>query len=104
MKLTRHRTAGKVTGYTLHLNVHDTYAWAHRPGRVWLCSNYAGQVISVEVDANGLYSMAAPDNDLPAAELEACIADHLPADCRHLWPVWHAEDARADASAAAIGA
>ena len=44
----------------------------------------------VGVDSNGLceFTMNGRDGDVSGDELQAIVADHLPADCRHLWPVW----------------
>lgn len=94
-----------VVGYEMHLTEDETRAWAHRDGNRWPNSMLSGRPITVIVYEHGLTDIGTtlPDpDDIPSHELEALIADHLPADLRHLWPTWHAEDARADASAAAL--
>lgn len=81
----------KPTGYRLALSAGQTWLWANKPGRVWLCSEVAGRTLHVEVDANGLCYLeidGRSDTDVPANELAAIVDDHMPADCRHLWPAW----------------
>jgi len=77
-------------GYTLWLSASDTYNWAHKPGACWPCSMLADKRLRVSVDSNGIYDLQIDgrDGDCPADELQAVIADHLPADCRKYWPVW----------------
>jgi hypothetical protein len=98
----KRNAAGRIVGYALFANPTDTAAWARRPGYTWPDSTLAGHRLTVVVDANGLAEIEEGPDGLDAHELAAFISDHLPADLRHLWPVWHAEDARADASAAAL--
>lgn len=81
-----------VTYYQLCLSAKETQAWAHKPGASWPCSELAGRSICAAVDQNGLCDFALDGQfaDVDGNELSACIADHLPANCRHLWPVWGA--------------
>lgn len=91
MTLTRHtNAAGKITGYTLKLSARDTYNWATRPGAAWPCSDLRDNRCVVQVDSNGLcdFSLNGRDGEVSGNELDACVADHLPLDCRHLWPYW----------------
>lgn len=86
--------AGEVTGYRLWLSANDTYRWAFRPGHRWPCSEAAGNRLFVGVDRNGLCEFALngrDDADVDGTELEAIVSDHVPAECRHLWPVWGAK-------------
>lgn len=86
MKLTRTND-----GYVIKLSARDTYNWAHKPGAAWPCSELADRAICVEVDSNGLCDIPIGDSGfIDGNELEAIIADHLPADLRHLWPTWAA--------------
>ena len=82
----------KATGYTMWLSATDTYNWAHCPGHYWPGSQTSDNRLLIVVDSNGLCdgSMNGKDfpDDLSGNELEALVADHLPADCRHLWPCW----------------
>lgn len=81
----------KQTGYTMSLMPDETDAWAHRPGAAWPCSTIAGQSLAVEADSNGLCYIEIDGGtcvDFDIHELEAIIADHLPASLRHHWPVW----------------
>jgi hypothetical protein len=81
---------GAIVGYTLWLSANDTYHWATRPHMRWPCSDLSGNRLMVYVDSNGLCDMTinGEDGDCSGNELDAIIADHLPADCRHLWPCW----------------
>ena len=82
---------GKATGYRLWLSANETYSWAFRSGSAWPCSGAAGNRIWVDVDGNGLCGFAMngrADADMDGDELDAIVADHVPADCRHLWPTW----------------
>ena len=81
------------TGYTIWLSAKDTYNWAHRPGARWPCSELSNNRFVACVDSNGLCDFSLNgsnqgDDDVSGDELSACIADHLPAHLRHLWPVW----------------
>ena len=82
--------SGNDNGYTLLLSAVDTYEWAHRPGSVWVCSRCSGSRLKVQVDRNGICEMKinGRSGDVPGEELEAIVAAHLPAEFRHLWPVW----------------
>jgi hypothetical protein len=79
-------------GYTLWLSANDTYNWAHKPGAAWPCSALSGKRFVACVDSNGLCDFIVNGrsdfDEVSGDELSACIADHLPADLRHLWPVW----------------
>ena len=83
-----------VVCYQICLSAKETAAWARKPGASWPCSILAGHRLYAFVDSNGLFDLAIdgiyPDNpDIGASgELEACIADHLPTNCQHLWPTW----------------
>jgi hypothetical protein len=90
MRIQKHITDGKITGYALWLSASDTYNWAHRPGSSWPCSQLSDNRCLVVCDDNGLcdFTLNGRDGDIDGNELDACVADHLPADCRHLWPVW----------------
>jgi hypothetical protein len=55
--------------------------------------------LTVCVVLNGLAEIEDGPDGLDAHELAAFLADHLPADLRHLWPVWHNESARMAARA-----
>lgn len=78
------------SGYVMWLSANDTYRWATRPGRAWPCSQCRGERLRVEVDSNGLcdFAINGRDGDMDGTELDAIVGDHLPADLRHLWPVW----------------
>ncbi len=90
MRISKATTAGKVVGYIMHLSASDTYAWARKPGAAWPCSECRNNRIMVSVDGNGLcdFTMNGKSADMDGTELDAIVSDHLPADCRHLWPVW----------------
>lgn len=85
--------AGKVLSYTMWLSADDTYSWA----ATWPCSNTKDKKVMVKVDDNGICEYTVKsiggkkvefvNND----ELAAIIRDHLPYDCRHLWPLWEEE-------------
>lgn len=84
-------TSNRVTGYKLWLSARETYSWATRPGDAWPGSALRSNRLFVEVDRNGICEFAVngrDDEDVDGNELEAIVTDHLPADCRHLWPVW----------------
>ena len=81
-----------ITGYVLWLSANDTYNWAHKPSASWPCSQTSSNRLVIVCDDNGLcdISMNGKDtpDDLSGDEVSALVADHLPADCRHLWPCW----------------
>lgn len=72
------------------LSAEDTYRWATRAGASWPCSQLRGNRVAVTVDRNGLCDLSfnGRDADIDGNELDAIVSDHLPADLRHLWPVW----------------
>jgi hypothetical protein len=80
------------SGYRMWLSANDTYAWAHKPGTSWPGSDLSGRRAVVTVDSNGLCDLSIDGrntgNDVSGDELSACVADHLPADCRQFWPTW----------------
>ena len=97
MRIKKHRDdSGAITGYTIWLSAADTYAWARKPGAAWLGSTLSGERCMVQCDSYGLCDFTLNGRpmdehdcaDISGDEINACIADHLPADCRHLWPVW----------------
>lgn len=93
MRIQRHRNGETITGYTMWLSSSDTHHWARKPGASWPCSTLSGDRCVVVVDSNGLCDMAINGQsgaECDGTELDAIVADHLPADCRHLWPVWQA--------------
>lgn len=92
IKTTSMSAAGAITGYTLWLSRSDTYRWARKPGAAWPCSKCSGRRLVVGVNSNGLCDLAVDGRtvDVDGNELEAIVADHLPAEYRHLWPTWEA--------------
>lgn len=78
------------SGYNLWLSATDTSNWAHRIGNNWPCSELSGHRCFVAVDQNGLcdFTLDGRSADVSGDELSACVADHLPDDCKHLWPCW----------------
>ena len=81
----------RIDGYSLNLSARDTYNWAHKPGAHWPCSTIANRRLGIHVDDNGLCDFVVDGqhgHDVDGTELEAIVSDFLPADCRHLWPVW----------------
>ena len=85
------RILNNSTGYTLWLSARETYSWAHKPGAAWPCSTLADKRLVVVGDDNGLCNLTVNgkvDEDIDGTELDACVADHLPAQFRHLWPTW----------------
>lgn len=93
MRILKHMNQdGKVTSYRLNLSARETYDWATRPGSAWPCSKLSNYRLMVEVDSNGLCDYSVDGrrycDDLDGTELDAIVSDHLPKDCRHLWPTW----------------
>lgn len=90
-------------GYTLWLSANDTYWWATGQGpngKTWPCSTCQGKRLVVCVDDNGLWNLFVngrdqypQEDEISGDELDAIVADHLPSDLRHLWPVWGAPNA-----------
>jgi len=91
----RTEPSGAICGYTMLLSRRDTRAWADRPNSQWPYAALAGHRVHVGVDRNGLASLMIDDHRAacPAPELAAIVADHLPSQCRHLWPAWEGGDA-----------
>jgi uncharacterized protein (DUF2249 family) len=85
-----YNTQCKPTRYTMELSSSETYSWTHRDGSLWPASQCSGVRLRVKVDKNGLhdYHIWGRMRDIASTELEAIIADHLPACLRHLWPTW----------------
>lgn len=82
---------GTPVAYTMWLSAQDTYDWAHKAGAEWPCSVLSDRRLVVRVDSNGLYDLRVDGcrvEDVDPHELEAIVTDHLPAECRHLWPAW----------------
>ncbi len=80
--------------YTLWLSAQETDDWRSRPGAAWPCSTIRGRRLYVAVDSNGIFDFTVGgkyDDDIDGNELDAIVSDHLPADLRHLWPVWGAK-------------
>jgi len=77
-------------GYNMWLSAKDTYDWAHRPGKCWLCSRCSGHSLFVGVDSNGLYDFTidGKQGDVDGTELDAIISDFLPPKFRHMYPTW----------------
>jgi hypothetical protein len=92
MRIQKNKDAdGNVNGYTMWLSANDTYNWAHRPRNDWPCSTLSHKRCVVRVDDNGLFDLTVngrDDDDVDGVELDAIVGDHLPKDCRHLWPIW----------------
>ena len=86
----RRDATGRIVGYAMFASPSDTAEWARRPGSAWPCSTLAGHRLTVCVDLNGLAEIEEGPDGLDAHELAAFVAEHLPADCRHLWPEWRA--------------
>lgn len=90
MQINKHKPEGVVRSYTIWLSANDTHAWAHRY-ESWPCSQLSGHRCTVSVDLNGLYDFTFDGKhniDIDATELSAIVEDHLPSDCKHLWPCW----------------
>ena len=91
MKVTKEQDKqGKITGYMMYLSARETGDWARKAGAVWPCSVIKDERLWVAVDDNGLYdySLNGTMIDLSSNELEAIVTDHLPNNCKHLWPCW----------------
>ena len=88
-----HRTEDRtvVIYYQIRLSANETYQWATRPGNSWPCSQLKNHRIMACVDSNGLCDFTVDgkySDDVDGTELAACIGDHLPDDCKRLWPCW----------------
>lgn len=83
---------GYENSYTMWLSAQDTYDWAHKSGANWPCSQLSNRQAIVVVDSLGLCDLVIDggrgDQDIDGTELDACVGDHLPAEYRHLWPIW----------------
>ena len=69
-------------GTKIWLSARDTYAWAHRPGAAWPCSQLSDRRVFAELDAHGdLVDMALDggrgDQDCDANEFNALVSDML---------------------------
>jgi hypothetical protein len=74
------RTQINASSVKLWLSSSDTYAWAHRTGAAWPCSQLAGRRVFAEFDSNGLCDLAIDgksDEDCDANEFNAITSDHL---------------------------
>lgn len=91
MKIRRKQQNNKIKYYQLWLSKIDTDNWAHRPNCSWPCSQVSGHRLFVCVDKNGLvdFTIDGKTKDIDSNELSAVVADHLPNDCKHLWPCWN---------------
>ena len=90
MRISKHQGERGVGAYTMWLSAAETERWAERPGNRWPCSQLSGRRLRVDVDATGIYDLAINGKcaDCDGRELDAIVSDHLPGDCRHLWPCW----------------
>ena len=84
---------GKAIMYMLNLSADETEKWATRPGSVWPCSTLRGHRFWLHVDQNGLCDITIDGkcntDNIDGNELAACVGDHLPDNCKHLWPCWN---------------
>lgn len=81
----------KPTGYEMWFSARDTEQWANKIGAAWPGSSLAGRRCYVKVDYNGLLDLTINGRygqDCSENELQAIVHDHLPDDCKHLWPLW----------------
>ncbi len=94
MRIRTQERGGLAIIYMLNLSANETYDWAHRPGQAWPRSMLSGHRLWVHVDQSGLCEIridgvySTGREDLSTNELNACIGDHLPKNCKHLWPCW----------------
>lgn len=92
VKTQEHTTKEKsiVVYYQLCLSSNETYTWATKVNASWPCSQLKGHRLRVTVDQNGIldYAIDGQYKDIDDNELTACVADHLPDNCKHLWPCW----------------
>ncbi len=92
MQIVKTTIDSRVVGYTLWLLASDTEKWAEKPGANWPCSKASGRVFKIVVDEQGLNATSLETTCFSiGSELEALVADHLPDDCKHLWPCWDME-------------
>lgn len=63
----------------LWLSRNDTYEWAHRPGKAWLCSYLSGKSLFVELDKGDLVDIRINGRagDCDSCELTAIMNDFL---------------------------
>jgi hypothetical protein len=94
MRIRRHEYGGQIIGYAMWLNAWETYLWATRPHAAWPCSQARSNRLMIQVDSNGLcdFTVNGKDADMDGNELDAIVSDHLPDDCKHLWPVWKQQE------------
>lgn len=82
---------GRAVGYTMRLSAAETHAWANRRGHTWHNSRLSGDRLVVYVHSGGRMEFAVHygrEDSVSMDEIKAIVSDHLPPDCRHLWPVW----------------
>lgn len=89
MKIFKKYQDGKIVGYTLWLLSIDTEKWAEKAETKWPCSKASGHTFKIEVDEQGLNATGIEPTCISiSSELDSLVADHLPDDCKHLWPCW----------------
>jgi hypothetical protein len=69
-------------GTKLWLSANDTYAWAHKPGAAWPCSQLSGRRLFAEFDRRGdLVDMSIDggrgEQDCDSNEFNAIVTDYL---------------------------
>ncbi len=91
MRIKKHKPNGKVRSYTIWLSANETYLWARKVRQSWPCSQLSGHRCTASIDLNGLYDYTVDGKitGLWGDELKAIVADHIPDDCKHLWPCWN---------------
>lgn len=71
------------SGYlTVRLSANDTYAWAHKPGAAWPCSQLSGRRVRAKFDPRGdlvavVIDGGRGEQDVDGNELNACILDFV---------------------------
>jgi len=92
MRIRTQEREGLAVMYMLNLSAEEIEKWSTKPGQIWPCSTLRGHRLWVYVDQNGLCDIRIDGkydtNYIDENELMACISDHLPDNCKHLWPVW----------------
>ena len=66
-------------GVQVWLSANDTYAWAHRSGSAWPCSELSDHRVFAEFDDNGLLDMTidGKTRDCDATEFNAITSDFI---------------------------